>query len=73
MNKLVYLGISMLELSKILMYEFWCNYIKSKSDEKAKLCYVDKKEKGTKMCLIKTKLEFENYKRCLKATHIGIK
>ena len=138
------------------MYEFWCNYIKPKSDEKAKFCYVDtdgfiiyrktgniykyiaedvetrfntsnyelecnstdrplpkrkkkkvfglmknylsgnnitnffglkaktynyliddrsedKKEKGTKMCLIKTKLEFENYKRCLKATQIGIK
>ena len=23
------------------MYEFWCNYIKPKSDEKAKFCYVD--------------------------------
>ena len=40
-NKPVYLGLSILELSKILMYEFWCDYIKSKYDEKAKLCYMD--------------------------------
>ena len=30
MNKPVYLGISILELSKILMYEFWYDYVKSK-------------------------------------------
>ena len=40
-NKLVYLGLSILELSKILMYEFWYDYVKSKYGEKAKLCYVD--------------------------------
>ena len=28
MNKPVYLGLSILEISKILMYEFWYNYIK---------------------------------------------
>ena len=28
MNKPVYLGLSMLELSKILMYEFWSDYVK---------------------------------------------
>ena len=28
MNKPVYLGMSVLENSKILMYEFWCGYIK---------------------------------------------
>ena len=27
MNKLVYLGLSILELSNILMYEFWYNYV----------------------------------------------
>ena len=41
MNKPVYLGCSILELSKILMYEFWYDYVKPKYDEKAKLCYMD--------------------------------
>ena len=30
MNKLVYLGLSILELSEILMYEFWYDYVKPK-------------------------------------------
>ena len=40
MNIPVYLGFSILELSKILMYEFWYDYVKRKYDEnaKAKLC-----------------------------------
>ena len=37
MNKLVYLGLSILELSKILIYEFWYDYAKPKYSEKAKL------------------------------------
>ena len=41
MNKPVYLGFSILELSKILMYEFWYDYVKPKYDEKANLCYMD--------------------------------
>ena len=41
MNKSVYLGLSILELSKILMNEFWYNYIKPKYGEKVKLCYMD--------------------------------
>ena len=40
MNKPVYLGLSRLELSKILIYEFWYHYLKPKSGEKAKLCYM---------------------------------
>ena len=28
MNKLIYLGLSILKLSKILMYEFWYDYVK---------------------------------------------
>ena len=27
-NKSKYLGLSILEITKILMYEFWCDYIK---------------------------------------------
>ena len=41
MNKPVYLGLSILELSKILMYEFWYDYVKPKYGENAKLCYMD--------------------------------
>ena len=41
MNKPVYLGLSIPELSKILMYEFWYNYVKPRYVEKAKLCYMD--------------------------------
>ena len=41
MNKPVYLGLSILELSKILMYEFWHDNLKQKYVKKAKLCYMD--------------------------------
>ena len=41
MNKPVYLGLSILELNKILMYEFWYDYVKPKYGEKAKLFYMD--------------------------------
>ena len=41
MNKPVYLGLSILEISKTLMYEFWCDYIKPKYQKNAKLCYMD--------------------------------
>ena len=37
MNKSVYLVVSILELGKILMYEFWYDYVKPKCDEKTKL------------------------------------
>ena len=39
MNKLIYLGLSMLELSKILTYELWYDYVKQKyGEDMAKLC-----------------------------------
>ena len=40
-NKPVNLGLSILELSKILMYEFWYDYVKPIYGEKVKLCYMD--------------------------------
>ena len=40
MNKPVCLGLSILELSKILMHVFRYDYIKPKNGEKAKLCYL---------------------------------
>ena len=42
MNRSVYLGLSIPELSKILMYEFWYDYVKLYYDEKERLCYMDK-------------------------------
>ena len=41
MNKPVYLGLSILEICKTLMYEFWYDYIKPKYQNNAKLCYMD--------------------------------
>ena len=42
MNKPVYLGQAILDLSKIVMYEFHYDYMVPKYDlEKLKLCYMD--------------------------------
>ena len=41
MNKPVYLGQAILDISKTLMYEFWHSYIKPKYGDKARLCYMD--------------------------------
>ena len=41
MNKSVYLGLWILEISTTLMYEFWYDYIKPKYQNNAKLCYMD--------------------------------
>ena len=39
------------------------SYLKDKNDK-------DKKAKGTKKCIIKSKLKFEDYKSCLEAVQI---
>ena len=41
MNKPVYLGQAILDLSKIIMYEFHYDYMKPKYGENLKLCYMD--------------------------------
>ena len=40
-NKPVYLGLSILGISKTLMYEFWYDYMKLKYGDNVKLCYID--------------------------------
>ena len=41
MNKSIYLGLSILEISKTLIYEFWYDYMKPKYNNDVKLCYMD--------------------------------
>ena len=41
MNKLVYLGMSILDISKTLMCKFWYDDIKPKYGDRTKLCYTD--------------------------------
>ena len=41
MNKKVYLGLPVLELSKIELYEIFYHYVKPKYGENGKLCYMD--------------------------------
>ena len=41
MNKPIYLGLSISELGKTVMHEFWYDYVKPKYGENAKLYYMD--------------------------------
>ena len=41
MNKPIYLGAAVLDISKIVMYEFLYDYTKLKYDNNAKVCYID--------------------------------
>ena len=52
MNKPIYLGLSILEISKIIIYEFWYDYMKRKYGDMVKLCYTDT---GSLVMIIKTK------------------
>ena len=40
-NKPIYLGQAVLDLSKTLMFEFWYDYLKPMYDDKIRLCYTD--------------------------------
>ena len=41
MNKPLYLGASILDISKTVMYDFWYDYLKPKYGDRVKLCYTD--------------------------------
>ena len=41
MNKPNYLGLSILQISKILMYDFWYDYMKPKYNDNVRLCCMD--------------------------------
>ena len=57
MNKPIYLRMSILDINKTLMYEFWYDYIKPKYQYKAKLCYADT---GSFVVYIKTEDFYED-------------
>ena len=40
-NKPIYLGMSILEISETLTYGFWYDYINLKYQDRAKLCFTD--------------------------------
>ena len=42
MKKPVYLRLSLLEMSKIVIYGFWYDHMKPKYEENAKLCNMDR-------------------------------
>ena len=41
MNESVSLGLSIVEISKIVMHKFWYDYMELKCRKKARLCYMD--------------------------------
>ena len=41
MNKPIYIGMSILDISKTLMYEFWYDYFNPKYGDRTELCYMD--------------------------------
>ena len=41
MNKPVYLGMPILDISEALMHKFWYDYIQPKYEDRSKLCYTD--------------------------------
>ena len=40
-NKPIYLGLSISDINKILMFEFWYDYMKPKYNDNVTLCYMD--------------------------------
>ena len=58
LNKPVYIGICVLELGKVLMYEFDYDYIKNKCDNKAKQLFTDT---DSLMYVIKTEDVYEDF------------
>ena len=69
MNKPAYLSMSILDIWKMLMYEFWYDYVCAPRAKTYTYLIDDdsekKKAKGIKRCVMKCRLMFENYKDSL--------
>ena len=60
-NTLVYLCLSIFQISKIVLSVFWYDYVKPKYGEKSQLCYLDQ---GSFILHIKTKYICVDIARC---------
>ena len=69
MNKPIYLGLSILELCKIIMHEFWYDYVKSKCMDNARLCYMDT---DSFVINVKTKDFYKDMLRMLRMLRKGL-
>ena len=58
LDKPAYIGMCMLELSKVIMYDFHYDYIKNKYDKKSKLLFADT---DSLIYEIKTENVYENF------------
>ena len=59
LNKPAYIVMCILELSKVLMYEFHCEYIKNKYGNKSRLLFTDT---DSLMYGIKTEVVYEDFR-----------
>ena len=70
LNKPEYTGMVILELSKVLMYEFHCDYIKNKYDHKSKLLFTESdvwNDTNVSLCMNCMKLKLRMSMRSLSA------
>ena len=68
LNKLAYIGMCILELSKVLMFKYHYDYIKSKHHNKSKLLFTDT---DSLMYEIKTKDVYEDFSRDTEIFHFS--
>ena len=61
-NKPVYLGLSILDLSKAVMFELWYDYVKAKYGEIAKVFYMDT---GSSIVHVKTEYIYKDIAKIL--------
>ena len=69
MNKPVDLGQAILDLSKTLMYEFHCDYMRAKYGSKVKLCYMNT---DSFVYEIETEDFYRDIEKYVKTTRTGI-
>ena len=58
-GNLLAIGFSILELSKILMYEFWYDYVKPQYGKRTKLCYMDTEKHTSFIKTLQAILKFD--------------